>query len=103
MNRPIIRQSFLFALGVVLYVSFVAFIMNHAEKLFGPEKSLLGPIAFLLLFIISAAITGSLVFGKPVMLYFDGKKPEAVKSAATTIGFLALFALALLVALFLMR
>ena len=47
-------------------------------------------MAFLLLFVCSAAITGSLVLGKPVMLYLDNKKPEAIKFFLKTIGWLFL-------------
>jgi hypothetical protein len=47
----------------------------------------------LLLFVTSAAITGFLVFGKPVMLYIDGKKREAVSLLGYTIGILFLITL----------
>jgi len=39
-------------------------------------RNITGPIAFLLLFVVSAAITGFLVLGQPVMLYVDNKKQD---------------------------
>ncbi len=47
----------------------------------------------LLLFVTSAAITGFLVFGKPAMLYIDGKKKEAISLLGYTIGMLFLITL----------
>ncbi len=73
--------------------------MSYGEELFGKEDTYLTPIVFLSLFVLSAAIVGSLMFGKPVMLYLDGKKRDAVQLAGATIGFLALEVLILLIAL----
>lgn len=82
-------QAFLHSLGVVAYISFVSFLMFNVEKVFGEkEDTFLAPVAFLLLFTLSAAIVGMLVFGRPVMLYLDGKKKEAMNFAGTTVGFL---------------
>lgn len=84
-------MSFLNALGTAAYVTIVSAVMNNAEKIFGQTKSLIGPIAFLLLFVTSAAITGGLVLGKPVMLYLEGKKEDAVKFFICTICWLIAF------------
>ncbi|MEK7631436.1 MAG: hypothetical protein AAB445_01020 [Patescibacteria group bacterium] len=82
-------QAFLHSLGVVVYISFVSFLMFNVERIFGGQPdTFLAPVAFLLLFTLSAAIVGLLVFGRPIMLYLDGKKREAVEFAATTVGFL---------------
>lgn len=82
-------QAFLHSLGVVAYISFVSFLMFNVERVFGEkEDTFLAPVAFLLLFTLSAAIVGMLVFGRPVMLYLDGKKKEAMNFAGTTVGFL---------------
>ncbi|MFA4937084.1 MAG: hypothetical protein WC575_02215 [Patescibacteria group bacterium] len=42
-------------------------------------NTLLGPVAFLLLFVVSATIVGLLVLGKPVTLFLEGFKKEAVR------------------------
>jgi len=63
-------------------VSFISFLQVLAPK----EDIVIIPIAMLLLFVTSAAITGFLVFGKPAMLYIDGKKREAVSLLGYTLG-----------------
>ena len=91
MNNPkLILQGFLFSLGVVAYVSLVVIVMFNGTTLFGTMDNFWGPMAMLLLFIVSAAITGSLVFGRPVYLFITGFKSESVKLALYTIGFLFL-------------
>ena len=54
--------------------------MNNAEKIFGKnDHPPMTGVVVLLVFILSALITGSLVLGKPIMLYLDGQKKEAVR------------------------
>jgi len=67
------------SVGVFVYVVIVTLIMSNGEKLFGKMTTLGGPIAFLMLFVFSALITGSLVLGRPIYLYLNGKKEEAVR------------------------
>jgi len=64
--------------------------MNNSERLFGKMNDIWGPMAFILLFTVSAAITGLLVFGRPIYLFLNGMKNEAVKLTFYTIGFLFL-------------
>lgn len=53
------------------------------------------PIFMLMLFVFSAALTGTLFFGKPIMWYIDGKKKEALSLLAYTFG--AFFIIGILV------
>ena len=48
------------------------------------------PLAFLMLFVLSAAIVGLLVFAKPVMMYLEGAKKEAVTLVFYIVAWLAL-------------
>lgn len=89
-NSKLTLQGFLFSLGVVAYVFLVVLVMKNGDTLFGATNNLLGPMAILLLFTVSAAITGSLVFGRPIYLFLNGLKKEAVTLALYTIGFLFL-------------
>lgn len=89
MNNLILR-SFFNALGTTAYVAGVATIMQNAEKIFGEMDKATGPIAFLMLFVLSAAVTGGLVLGKPVLMYLNNQKSEAVKLFLFTLGWLAL-------------
>ncbi len=98
-GSPLSGTAFLHSLGIVAYIAIVSIFMNYGEELFGKEDTYLTPIVFLSLFTLSAAVVGSLMFGKPIMLYLDGKKRDAVQLAGATIGFLAVETLILLIAL----
>ena len=86
-----IFKSFINALGVLAYISGVALIMFNMEHAFDNEPSFLVPVLMLLLFVTSAAITGSLVLGKPVMLYLDNQKKEALVFLVYTLAWLVIF------------
>jgi len=90
-------QSFAHSLGVLIYVVIVALIMNNGEKIFGKMDTFWGPISFLMLFVFSALITSSLILGRPIYLYFDGKKEEAVKLFFCTIGWLFIITLVIFI------
>ena len=76
------------AILVLAYVSIIAFVMSHANKWF-PHDNGWTPIAVLMLFVTSAAITGTLVLGRPVMMYYEGAKKAALEFLGYTIGWLA--------------
>lgn len=85
------------ALGTVVYVTLVATFMQNGEKIFGKvEDNFFGPVVFLLLFVLSATITASLVLGKPLLMYLNGQKNEAVRLFFYTVGWLVLATLILL-------
>jgi hypothetical protein len=88
MGKNLLRSSLRNALGTAVYVAIVALIIYNAQKIFGTMRNITGPIAFLLLFVTSAAITGFLVLGQPVMLYVDNKKKEAVRLFMLTVAWL---------------
>ena len=78
------------AAGAIAYVALVGTIMQNGNKFFGPKDTALTPVAVLSLFVLSASVTGSLVLGKPVLMYLDGQKKEAVKMFIFTVCWLAL-------------
>lgn len=81
--------SFLNAAGVLFYVMSVAWVLSNGERLFGGrEPRLVIPVFMMLLLVISATITGLLVFGRPVLLYLDGRKKEALHFFFATLGWL---------------
>jgi len=88
-NSKLVLFSVLHSLGVLVYVTLVALFMNNAEKIFGKKDNFMTGIIVLLIFILSALITSSLVLGRPILLYLDGKKAEAVKLLIYTIISLA--------------
>lgn len=72
------------ALGVFLYTLLVGYLMINGNQIFGkfPEPSLVGPAVFLCIFVLSALVTGGLMVGGPVYLYFEKKKKAAIKLLA---------------------
>jgi hypothetical protein len=84
------------AIGVAIYTSLVAWIMFNAKDIFGEVKNFAAPLIILLLFILSAVTTGSLVLGRPIYLFVNGLKNEAVKLLAVTILFLFLILVSVL-------
>jgi hypothetical protein len=85
------------AFGAFAYIAAVVTLMSNLEKLAGPDDhGILAPLVFLSLFVLSAAVMGMLVFAAPVMLYIDGKKKEAVRLLAWTIGSFAAITVCLL-------
>lgn len=89
----IIKRAFVDSVGTAVYIILVVSFMFSLQSFPELEDTAFIPIAMLLLFVCSAAITGFLVFGKPVMLYIDGKKREAVSLLGYTIGILFLITL----------
>jgi hypothetical protein len=84
-KSELIKQSLLYSLAVVVYVFLVSLLMSNGQRLFGKVDNVISGVAMLLLFVFSAAVTGSLVFGKPILMYLDGAKKEAVKMLIYTI------------------
>lgn len=89
---------------VAAYVALVAFFMSHLEVFFGkgPDSALGGkqwllPMTFLMLLVFSAAVVGTLIFARPVALYLDNQKKEALAMLAYTIGWLFVLVVAVLV------
>jgi hypothetical protein len=94
----LVQRSFLNALGTVAYVTVVGLFMQNAQKLFGKTDKVTTPILVLTLFVVSASITSSLVLGKPILMYLDGQKNEAIRLFIYTICWLVLFVLILVAA-----
>ncbi len=76
------------AVLVAVYVSLVAFVMSHANTWFGQKDTAWTPVAVLMMFVLSAAVTGGLVLGRPVLMYMDGKKQEALQFFGFTVMWL---------------
>jgi small-conductance mechanosensitive channel len=94
-------KSLINALGVLVYVSIVAFLIFNGEHIFDNKPSFLIPLFMLLLFIISASVTGLLVMGKPIHLYLSGLKKEAFILLFATLAWLVLFIVVIITGLLL--
>ena len=93
MNQ-IMKRAFINATGTLAHILLVVLLISSLQNAI-PKASntILIPIAMLLLFVFSAGLTGGLVFGKPVLVYLEGRKKEAVHLVAYTLAFLLLFTL----------
>jgi len=87
------------ALSVFVYILLVSQVISIAEQMFNKPNKFWAPVAFLLLFVLSAAITGLLVLGKPITLYLEDFKKEAIELFGYTIGWLALIAIVVFIIL----
>jgi hypothetical protein len=83
--------SFLDAAGVFVYVAAIAWIGFHSQNIFGNAPSFLIPLFMLLLFVVSACVTGALVLGRPILMYLNGQKKESFILFFSTLGWLVLF------------
>jgi uncharacterized membrane protein len=84
------------ALGVALYCTMVGTLMFNANKIFGKQDNFVTPIVVLLLFSVSALICSLIVFYRPYLLFFDGKKKEAISLVVATTSWLVVFFIAFL-------
>ena len=92
-KQKIIAYAFLQSAGTFIYATLVAWLLFNGEKFFGKFSGFGGPLVMLLLFILSATITGSLVLGQPIHLYLSGAKKEAFQLLGATLAFLFLLTL----------
>ena len=96
------KNPFLNAGAALLYIVGLVSIMYFGSALSGEEDSILFPIAALSVFVLSAAVMAIVFFYQPVVLFFDGKRTEAVQLVVKTVATFAVWVavVLLLVALF---
>lgn len=100
MNKSkLIKTALVNSLATVIYISLVVFVMMNGQNFFGTASDFGGGLAMLMLFVLSAAVTGSLVIGKSILLYLDGAKKEAIKLLLYTILDLSLITLIIMIIL----
>ncbi len=93
------KNPILNALTATLYITIVTIVINLGSRYAPKDDSVFAPIAFLSLFTFSAA-TMAYIFGKePLLLWFDGKKKQAVTffvQTLTAFGVITFIALILI-------
>ena len=103
-NSKLIWQAAADSLGVLAYICLVSLVLTNGAKIFGQsDNKIISPIIFLLLFVLSALITSSLILGKPILLYLEGLKKEGVKLLIYTIINLSILLLILFAILIIIR
>lgn len=96
-NKKLVKWAIVNSLGVFAYSSLVVLIMLNGENIFGKANNFGSMIILLMIFVLSAAVVGSLVLGRPIFLYLDGNKKESIKLLLYTI--LSLFFITLITAI----
>ena len=94
-------KSLINATSVFIYVSAVAWLGFNNQMIFGKPTNFLTPLFVLLLFVVSASITGLLVLGKPIHLYLNGLRKEAFTLLFATLAWLILFIIVVVIVLLL--
>lgn len=86
------------AVCLTAYIMLVALFMKSLQNWFGPQKDdpILAPMIFLLMFIISALVSSSIMLAYPVILFFKGKRKTAIKIVLMSTGWLAVFLIAIM-------
>ena len=98
--KEIKKRALINSISTSLYIIAVALFMYFGTLIkIGKTNTIFVPISLLLLFVLSAAVTGFLIFGKPAQLYVDGKKKEALTLLTYTIIFLGVITVSALVLL----
>jgi len=86
MKNDIIKHAFINASLTALYIIGISSFLFYVSRFFDSPNTVLIPIMMLSLFVFSAALTGSLIFGRPILWYLEGKKEEAVFLLIYTLG-----------------
>ncbi|TSC83768.1 MAG: Uncharacterized protein G01um101413_908 [Parcubacteria group bacterium Gr01-1014_13] len=90
MNKKLLGHSLGHALLAFAYIFCIALFFNLGlEKMFKSVPEFFAPIIMLLLLVLSATIMGVLVLGRPLLLYLDNQKKEALTMLFYTLGWLA--------------
>lgn len=94
------KNPFLNALAATAYITGIALAMRYGPHGSGPDSSFIAPIAFLFLFVLSAALMGYFFLYQPVRLLFEQKPQEATRLFLTTVAVFAGITTAVLTAWF---
>lgn len=95
----IVAESILLAVGVLVYVLLVAEILYFGNQVFGKAPSILGAATFLLLFVFSAIVVGSLVLGRSIYLYLTNNKHDAIRLFLYIVGWLFIIIILIMIGL----
>ncbi len=97
-----IKSPFVNAALATAYITLVVSVLTYFESVTkeGSGEFVLMPIAFLSLFVLSAATMGFLFLYEPFTLWFDGKRKEAVNFFLTMLVTFGIITLGLLSTVF---
>lgn len=85
--KPIVKTALFNSLSTAIYVALVgSFFYLAQQKDFGDGHTIFIPIFLLMLLVFSVALTGALIFGRPMLWYLEGKKKDALLLLGYTLG-----------------
>ena len=90
-----------YAGGAVAYIATIASFMFYAPRWASGEDTVVVPIAMLSLLVLSAAVMAFLFLSRPIMLYLDGQKNEAVRFFGKTVAIFAVITITFFIVIFL--
>lgn len=82
------------AIGVFVYCVLISGALNYLSRVFIQSPGFLGTAVILAIIVLSAAITGSIVFGYPAYLFLKYKK---TKEALSILAFTLVFCLTIII------
>lgn len=88
------KKPILYAFVAIVYIALLVSIINFTRYI-TPKETILIPMVMLGLFVLSAAIMGFLFLSKPLTLYLDGQKREALLFFGKIVGSFACFVILL--------
>lgn len=79
-NSSLFARGLLHSGGVLIYVLLLTTFFSKANSWFGAtDRDIFSPAGAMMMLVFSALVTGGLVLAKPLMMYIDGQKKEALK------------------------
>lgn len=102
-NSKLIAYALGNSFGAFAYTALVTVVLYNGNDWFGGANNFLMPLALLMLFVISATIVGLLILGRPIVLYLNKFKKEAIKLLLYTVGFLFIFTIIVFILLLCIR
>ena len=96
MNKTILFKTFRNTISATAYIYFISQVLNNGGSVFGSTSvfsEIAAPFIFLLIFVISAAVVGGLVFGETIIQFVNKKVANGVRAAVYSVGWLFIYAL----------
>ncbi|HET8689921.1 MAG TPA: hypothetical protein VFL81_00575 [Candidatus Saccharimonadales bacterium] len=104
MDKKLVLTSLRNVVLAGAYIFGISQFMFYGENLFkGVEHTSLMPFMLLLIFVLSVAVVGGLVFGQAVWLFLGNRKLESVKSAIYSVGWLFILTILVVAGLIIFR
>jgi hypothetical protein len=89
------KNPFVNALIASAYITALVSVVFSVPKTHVFDNTIMAPIIFLSVFVLSAAVMAYLFVYQPLQLFFDGKRQEAVRFFLLTVASFAIITLAI--------